>query len=959
LPTHTASELSSQTISEQPSNIPSSLFPIEFGGKVWNDVNRNGLFDSGEMGVAGILIKAYTCETNILIAMGKSTTNGSFKYIGHPGCYYLTIQQSEEYRFTSMEGGDSTVDPETGRTEDAIFHSGESDLSWNAGIVFGTWSPSKAPSVSPIATMEPTGSPIAKASESPSSTPSLLIAPPTETQITTAPSLPPVSSQPISSQPSSSLVTSPPTANSITLKSSDNPSASPVIEPSESKVSASVSPTINPQPVATTPKNPPPSTSPLSTITTTTPSSAPVAKTISPTSLVPTAGAVTKQPVSSQPTEASFWQTREPTPNPSVNPTEGSFWTNTKKPTTNPSVSPVVTETYTADFPEVRYTLLETEGELSEEAVDDATIAVSTFLNAKLSKYYNNDRDYFASLELETARAASVTRNVHSEPIRMRRLSQTSGTSLVFEGAMEFNEEAPSTSELTAVLLNIGQEYNSDLVSQITGTGNLELGNVFVVFVEDSFWSPSTESSDPSASPTKREENFMRNPDGINEVVTEPDNGTKTPLIIIIVCGVAAFTMMVFIFATRRRPRRHDGSFPTTSRHMIPVDIEASSMGSFEHSIEEEGFELNGNEAGTAVSSVTDWNDYPRIYSVDYVRAVNCIKTANNDSVQEIYDDDFSTIEDDAEIVPGSMSHEDVEMWLSPKNADGGLQSVAELNCRGTMSLEKNDKSVVPASWIDALHGANSSLPSPKQSLATRFSLGAASVASARKTEADSESEDTTSENGGGFPTFKAAGGSPGDCSHIGTVNEEMKSALSPSSARDTCQLSSKDSKSGNSLTNFITDLVWLEKKISDEKDATKVRETIELTLNESDLQASDSFSYQCDSFSPRSNSSEEEDATTISSRHTSQPMSIVCRDCYLPPGNFAIDIISTKDGPMVNRVQEKMEQHLSRGDLIIAVDNCDTRSMSAERVMAIMSSRSNLERKLTVLQFGGGTSEL
>jgi hypothetical protein len=441
--------------------------------------------------------------------------------------------------------------------------------------------------------------------------------------------------------------------------------------------------------------------------------------------------------------------------------------------------------------------------------------------------------------------------------------------------------------------------------------------------------------------------------------VTEPDNGTKTPLIIIIVCGVAAFTMMVFIFATRRRPRRHDGSFPTTSRHMIPVDIEASSMGSFEHSIEEEGFELNGNEAGTAVSSVTDWNDYPRIYSVDYVRAVNCIKTANNDSVQEIYDDDFSTIEDDAEIVPGSMSHEDVEMWLSPKNADGGLQSVAELNCRGTMSLEKNDKSVVPASWIDALHGANSSLPSPKQSLATRFSLGAASVASARKTEADSESEDTTSENGGGFPTFKAAGGSPGDCSHIGTVNEEMKSALSPSSARDTCQLSSKDSKSGNSLTNFITDLVWLEKKISDEKDATKVRETIELTLNESDLQASDSFSYQCDSFSPRSNSSEEEDATTISSRHTSQPMSIVCRDCYLPPGNFAIDIISTKDGPMVNRVQEKMEQHLSRGDLIIAVDNCDTRSMSAERVMAIMSSRSNLERKLTVLQFGGGTSEL
>ena len=85
--------------------------------------------------------------------------------------------------------------------------------------------------------------------------------------------------------------------------------------------------------------------------------------------------------------------------------------------------------------------------------------------------------------------------------------------------------------------------------------------------------------------------------------------------------------------------------------------------------------------------------------------------------------------------------------------------------------------------------------------------------------------------------------------------------------------------------------------------------------------------------------------------------MSIVCRDCYVPQGEFKIEIVSTVDGPMINSVDEELLGHLGKGDLIIAVDDIDTRTQSAADVDAMITSKSNLERKLTVLQFGGNSS--
>jgi len=83
--------------------------------------------------------------------------------------------------------------------------------------------------------------------------------------------------------------------------------------------------------------------------------------------------------------------------------------------------------------------------------------------------------------------------------------------------------------------------------------------------------------------------------------------------------------------------------------------------------------------------------------------------------------------------------------------------------------------------------------------------------------------------------------------------------------------------------------------------------------------------------------------------------MSIVCRDCYIPPGNLDIEIASTKDGPVIKSIGDKsLGGHLNVGDLIMALDDNDTRCLSAEELATTLSSRSSFQRKLTLLHFGG-----
>ena len=144
----------------------------------------------------------------------------------------------------------------------------------------------------------------------------------------------------------------------------------------------------------------------------------------------------------------------------------------------------------------------------------------------------------------------------------------------------------------------------------------------------------------------------------------------------------------------------------------------------------------------------------------------------------------------------------------------------------------------------------------------------------------------------------------------------------------------------------LINDLVWLEKKIAGVKHTPGIEATDSLSYVSND---NDEFR------SVASRDSQDEEAPTVSTGQNNSVMSsIVCRDCYAPPGKLNIVIHSTKDGPAVHTVKEgsSLEGHIFPGDLIISVDNVDTRSYTAEEVMKMMASKSDQERKITVLHF-------
>lgn len=151
----------------------------------------------------------------------------------------------------------------------------------------------------------------------------------------------------------------------------------------------------------------------------------------------------------------------------------------------------------------------------------------------------------------------------------------------------------------------------------------------------------------------------------------------------------------------------------------------------------------------------------------------------------------------------------------------------------------------------------------------------------------------------------------------------------------------------------LINDLVWLENKIAGVRQSS--------TLGAPGIENADSLSYVSndnDGFASAPSHDEshdgEEDPTVSTGQNNSVMSSIVCRDCFAPPGKLHIVIHSTKDGPAVHTVKEgsSLEGHIFPGDLIISVDNVDTRSFTAEQVMKMMASKGDKERKITVLHF-------
>lgn len=95
---------------------------------------------------------------------------------------------------------------------------------------------------------------------------------------------------------------------------------------------------------------------------------------------------------------------------------------------------------------------------------------------------------------------------------------------------------------------------------------------------------------------------------------------------------------------------------------------------------------------------------------------------------------------------------------------------------------------------------------------------------------------------------------------------------------------------------------------------------------------------------------------------HSINPImeSIVCRDCLAPPGKLNISIRPTVDGPAVYMVNDNssLKGQLYPGDLIVAVDDMDTRKMTANEVLQVIESNHDFERKITVLHLESNANE-
>ena len=103
------------------------------GDFVWNDLNKDGIQDAGEPGIAGVTVRLVDATTNTIIA--TTVTDATGKYIFNdvtPGNYLVDFVTPAGYTITTKansnvrtSGTDSDVDPATGRTATFTLASGE------------------------------------------------------------------------------------------------------------------------------------------------------------------------------------------------------------------------------------------------------------------------------------------------------------------------------------------------------------------------------------------------------------------------------------------------------------------------------------------------------------------------------------------------------------------------------------------------------------------------------------------------------------------------------------------------------------------------------------------------------------------------------------------------------------------------------------------------------------------
>ncbi|EFO79830.1 conserved repeat domain protein [Oscillochloris trichoides DG-6] len=114
------------------------------GNRVWDDLNRDGIQDAGEVGVNGVTVSLYRADDSFVtntVTANDGTEDGIYRFNNlPPGDYYVVFSNLPAgYASSPINiGTDDTIDSDsdrvTGRTAITTLTPGENDPTWDMGI---------------------------------------------------------------------------------------------------------------------------------------------------------------------------------------------------------------------------------------------------------------------------------------------------------------------------------------------------------------------------------------------------------------------------------------------------------------------------------------------------------------------------------------------------------------------------------------------------------------------------------------------------------------------------------------------------------------------------------------------------------------------------------------------------------------------------------------------------------